>query len=1127
MDCTFGIRYLLLGFLMLIFQGLPSEVAAQSMGFEASGLPPLKSFSAKEIGASRQSWSILEDDRGILFFGNNEGLLTYDGSSWELIPSPNGNLIRSLAMDEHGVIYYGGRNDLGYVSSDSLGQLKLVSLRDKVPVEDEDFDDLWEIVYLNGQVIFQTYEYIFTLDVGAEKSWEDRSFTVINAPSRIMSSAVIDGTCYVYAKGDGLTQLTNGQLQPLSQEAVIQDAVVDMLPWFPNSNKAQMLLCGLRNGLHVWDGKQMLPFPLEKQAADLMQTAKITNACYLSDGTLALATDNLGLIVLNEAGQLVNHLHKETGFPVEDTNDLLPDFQGGLWVSTSLGIIRVDLPASLTHFSDQSDISYRVYSMTPYNGKLYVATTNGLFVSSINDGQGFEHVPGPNTAIWNLLSTGTDLLAVSPYTGIFQLDNNRLRRISGQVPIKLTLSRFNDKVVYVGDGSTDYGFSILYKTAKGWSRILTKPIILDQIRYLEEEKPGVLWLGSRSKGFLRVEIPYLKDLNDQSFSNLAQLDSLTVNVKRYPDSLSTSAFRARPYFVHGKLYLASSEGLKRMATDGDQLIPDSTLGPILADTSTIINELVAGSNGSIWVNYIEAGRDAASIGKLSPTNDGNYRLEEVIDMLRISDLQFTSMWTSGDIDDPLWFGTTNGLIKYQPQIKRDNKAAFSTLIRSVSIHGDSLLYAGNDLKTGAAFISPVLSYAHNALRFKFSAVNYEVPENTLYQYQLEGFDKNWSDWTSENQKDYTNLPEGSYEFRVRSKNIYGVMGEEGTFEFRVLPPWYRQWWAFLLYIILGVTAITYLILAYNRWKTQQLELRNQQLEQAVDEKTQEILKTQKQLILQEKMASLGQMTAGMAHEMKNPLNFINNFSIGSMELLDEIQDELEEPTNKAGGEEIKGQLSLLKNYIESIHNNGVRMDKIVLGMLNHTSINAGERVATDVKRLADESINLAFYGFKGRHPNFDFEVIKDYENKPLMAQVYPNELSKSLINIFDNACYAIHKKAQSSNEAYQPTIRVTIQPQDGHLCLKVWDNGNGIPEADREKIFTPFYTTKPTGAGNIGLGLSIAFDVIVKGHQGRFYIESEAGNFTSFIIELPTAKNEVEEKESLSEEESQGGQDTH
>ena len=278
------------------------------------------------------------------------------------------------------------------------------------------------------------------------------------------------------------------------------------------------------------------------------------------------------------------------------------------------------------------------------------------------------------------------------------------------------------------------------------------------------------------------------------------------------------------------------------------------------------------------------------------------------------------------------------------------------------------------------------------------------------------------------------------------------------------------------------------------------------MEQAVDEKTQEILKTQKQLILQEKMASLGQMTAGMAHELKNPLNFINNFSLGSIELLDDIQVELEQSPDQEEQQEIKSQLSLLKQYIESIHNNGERMDKIVLGMLNHTSINAGERVLTDVKKLADESIDLAFYGFKGRHPNFDFEVIRDYESDQLMAKVYPNELSKSLINIFDNACYAIHKKAQTSSEGYQPTIKVTIQSQGNHLGIRVWDNGNGIPQAERDKIFTPFYTTKPTGAGNVGLGLSIAYDVIVKGHQGQFQIESEAGNFTSFIIELPISE---------------------
>ncbi len=1118
MNYRSGIRYLLVVFQVLILQVLPFEITGQSRGFEASGLPPLKVFTPKEYGASRQSWSIVEDDRGVLFFGNNEGLLTFDGSNWELTPSLNGTLIRSLAMDEHGVIYYGGKNDLGYISSDSLGQLQLVSLRDKVPLVNEDFNDVWEITYLNGKVIFQTYRYLFWVDILAEESWEDRSIEVINAPSRIMSCAVIDNKCYVYTKGEGLTHLVNDQLQPLSREAFKKELMVDMLPWFPNSSRAKMLLCGVRNGLFSWDGDQLLPFALESQATKLMQTAKITNASYLSDGTLALATDNLGIIVLNEDGQLVNHLHKGTGFPVEDTNDLLTDFQGGLWVSTSFGIIRVDLPASLTYFSDQSDLNYRIYSMATHNEHLYVGTTNGLFVSPIGDGQRFEHVTGPNTAVFDLLSTGADLLAVSPYSGVYQLDDNQLIKLVGQVPINLTHSRYHEKIVFVGDGSDEAGFSILYKTANGWHRLITNPIIKEEIRYVEEEEPGILWLGSRSKGFLRVEIPYLKDLNDQSSSRLTPVDSLTVSVERYPDSLSTLGFRARPYFVHDKLYLASSEGLKQIDPATDQLIPNNILGPVLADTSTQVNHLLAGPEGSIWVNFIKAGAKTASIGRLYPMDSGKFRLIEQTDLLRISDLQFTTMLTQGAANDPLWFGTTNGLIKFQPQIKRENRAAFQTLIRRVSIHGDSLLFGGNSIKHGAAFTSPVLAYAHNALRFKFSAVNYEVPENTLYQYQLQGFDKDWSDWTIENQKDYTNLPEGSYAFRVRSKNIYGVMGSEGAFKFRVLPPWYRQWWALLLFGIFGIASIIFLILSYNKWKTRQLELKNKQLKQAVDEKTQEILKTQQQLVLQEKMASLGNMTAGMAHEMKNPLNFINNFSLGSVELLDDILHELEVSPNNEDGQEIKGQLSLLRQYIESIHNNGVRMDKIVLGMLNHTTISAGKRVLIDVKKLADESIDLAFFGFKGRYPNFDFQIVRDFDGERFMARGYPNELSKSLINILDNACYAIHSKAQASEEGYLPTVKVTLQSQQNHLCIRVRDNGNGIAQEDQEKIFTPFYTTKPTGAGNIGLGLSIAYDVIVKGHQGQFSLESEPGMFTEFIIELPIDQSEEGAKELLSTE---------
>ena len=1104
MNHRHGGKNLLLGFLILLFQVLPFRSLAQFMELETNGLPPLKVFSPKEYEASRQSWSILQDDRGILFFGNNEGLLTYDGSNWELIPSPNGAIIRSLAMDEHGMIYYGGRDDLGYVTTDSVGQLKLVSLKDKIPASNENFNDVWEINYLDGEVIFQTYRHLFLLNIKRSESWEDRSFEVISPPEQIMSCAVIDKHCYVYVKGEGLNYLVDGKLQPASQRAYTKELMVDMLPWFPHSSRAKILLCGLRRGLFSWDGDQFLPFPLEKQAEELIQAAKITNACYLSDGTLALATDNLGIIVLNEKGQLVNHLHKGTGFPVEDTNDLLMDGQGGLWVSTSFGIIRVDLPASLTHFSDQSKLDYRVYSMTIHNDRLYVGTTNGLFASPIGGEKAFEPVEGPNTAVFDVLSTGKDLLVASPYAGVYQLDDHKLIKLLGQVPIKLTHSRFNEHIIFIGDGSDEFGFSILYKTANYWHRILTRPLIREQIRYVEEESPGVLWLGSRSKGFLRVEIPYLTELNDKPSSELAKLDSLAVRVTRYPDSLPTLSFRARPYFVHDKLYLASSEGLKQLNPRTNQLIPDSTLGLMLADSSTHINHLVLGPAGSIWANYIKAGAKAVSIAKLTPSRGGHYRLEEQTDLLRIRDMQFTTMFTRREAGDPMWFGTTNGLIKFQPQINRDNQSTFYTLVRKVYIQGDSLIYGGHSSRSREQFINPVLTYTYNALRFKFSAVNYEVSENTLYQYQLQGFDKDWSGWTLENQKDYTNLPEGTYKFRVRSKNIYGI--SEGTFEFEILPPWYRKWWAFLLYAVLGMASIAFLILAYNKWKTRQLKLKNKELQQAVDEKTQEILETQKQLILQEKMASLGQMTAGMAHELKNPLNFINNFSQGSIELVDEIQFEMEESSGQEGRGGIKGGLSLLKKNLESIYKNGVRMDKIVLGMLNHSNISPDERVSVNINQLVDESVELAFFSFKGRYPSFDFQVVRDYKDEQLMASVYPNELRKSLVNIFDNACYAIHKKAQTSDQGYQPTIKLTLESQKNHLQIRIRDNGTGIAQENREKIFTPFYTTKATGTGNIGLGLSIAYDVIVKGHQGRFTLESEPGSFTAFLIELPMGK---------------------
>jgi signal transduction histidine kinase len=1087
--------------------GMQQALFAQQAAFDAPGVPPFKFYSPKEYGASRQSWGMVQDKRGVILFGNNQGLLSFDGLNWRLTPSPNGAIIRSLAMDEEGVVYYGGRNDFGFLSSDSLGRFQLISLREKVPKDIDDFKDVWEVRCSGGKEYFQTYNHLFVLDVAGGRQWERLSVRTVSTPNKLFSCSIIDGACYVYEQGAGLKYLTEGQLKLVPQGEFFRDlTIVEILPWFPGSHSAKMLLCGLNKGLFFWDGNDFQPFRVENRAAALLATAKITNARYLSDGTLALATDNYGLFVLNEQGQLVQHLHTGNGFPTNDTNDLLPDNQDGLWISTSAGLARVEIPAALSLFSAPFNLSQEIFSITSHRDRLYVGAISGLFVSPLTKGQAFEQVAGPKTAAFSVLSAGDDLLAAFPYAGVFQLEGNKLQEIPGDVPVKLQQSRYSDNLVFVGGGSVKYTFNILYKSAQGWKRILTSPLIKDEIRYVEEEAPGVLWLGTRSKGFIRLESAGLQTLVDRGYPDFSLADSLPVEIERYPESLGTSAFRARPYYVHGRLYMASSEGMKQVDRNSGKLLPDSTLGPVLADTLVTVNHLLAGKDGTIWVNYARKDAPSATIGQLIPNPQGGYTLSDQPQMRRIVDAPLTTMFTHPEAAGAVWFGSTDGLIKYKPSVKRAYRAEFPTLIRAVSVRGDSLLFGGDALANGLSPAPPVLAYTDNALRFEYSAASYELPESTTYQYQLEGFDKSWSGWINENKKDYTNLPEGDYVFRVRSKNIYGIEGEEATFPFEVLPPWYRSWWAYTFFGLLAAGLAGFLAIVYNRWRTRQLEAQNRKLEESVREKTQEILIAQEQLLVQEKMASLGQIVAGIAHEIKNPLNFVHNFSEGSLELLEALQKELQRYRSAPDESTYRNMLAGLEDLRQTsadINKHGNRANRIIQSMMDHARGTPSSLQPVNLNRLVESNVNLAYHGFQTPDPSFKLQIQKNLDPSLSRLHVYPQDLGRVILNLLNNACHAVQQKHKGSSNSYSPTIWINTSNEGKEAIIRIRDNGPGIPEAIREKIFMPFFTTKSPGEGSTGLGLSISYDIIVKRHRGKIEVQSEEGAFTEFVIRLP------------------------
>ncbi len=259
----------------------------------------------------------------------------------------------------------------------------------------------------------------------------------------------------------------------------------------------------------------------------------------------------------------------------------------------------------------------------------------------------------------------------------------------------------------------------------------------------------------------------------------------------------------------------------------------------------------------------------------------------------------------------------------------------------------------------------------------------------------------------------------------------------------------------------------------------------------------ELKATQDQLIQSEKMASLGELTAGIAHEIQNPLNFVNNFSEVNEELLRELKAEAE----KGNLEDVKAIANDIASNSEKINHHGKRAETIVKGMLQHSRASSGQKELTDMNKLADEYLRLVYHGLRARDKSFNAKIKTELDNSIGKINAAPQEMGRVILNLLNNAFYAVNEKQKQNLNGYQPTVTVTTAKRNGKVEIKVRDNGNGIPHKILDKIFQPFFTTRPTGQGT-GLGLSLAYDIVTKGHGGELLVETKETEGSEFIIRL-------------------------
>jgi signal transduction histidine kinase len=878
--------------------------------------------------------------------------------------------------------------------------------------------------------------------------------------------------------------------------------------------------------------------------------------------------------------------------------------------------------------------------------------------------------------VFSLLRVGDRLLAPGFAAGIFEVSTSGMKMVAPRpensgVMFAMYQSPFDPSLIYVGCDNMLVSYRVAPSGAITFERKIADT---PAIRSIAESPAGTIWLGLESQGVMRV-----RRNGDQ------------VEAKQFGtvDGLAGEG-GGSIHQVDGRLLFAVRGGVHAFDEGTGRFIPAPQFQVAAFGGNPEEYGIVEDSNRNVAVNL---GQETVLLRR---QNDGRYSADRNI-LRRIANLDVTKTYT--DEGGVVWFGEADGVVRFDPRLLSESRTEYPALIRRVAAGDGVLLYGGGG--AGPAQAAKPLAWGQNALRFEFAATSYFDLTANQYQSKLEGFDNDWSAWSDESRRDYTNLPPGDFRFRVRARDLFQNPSSEAEYSFTILPPWYRTWWAYALYALLllglglvvdrmqrrrlmskererallreaelraetsaaqalalraendrkrnvellseigkdltstleldtifyrlyehvnqlmdasvfGVglyresrqqidfrlamekgkryapyardtrdknqlpvwcienrqpVFINDIAAEYSKYISEYRDLRGKLEDGSVSQSpnsliylplimkdrvlgiitvqsfeknaytpyhldllenlaaytsialdnadayrrlnsTLENLKSaQEQLVVQEKLASLGALTAGIAHEIKNPLNFVNNFSELSVELNQELREELDKYRGAVGEDDyanITGLLTDLEKNARKINEHGKRADSIVRSMLLHSRGQRGERQFTDLNTMLEEYLNLSYHGMRAQDSSFNATIERAFDKGLRPVEVVPQDLSRVFLNILNNACYAVSEKSRKLGTAsgYAPTLRVTTADLGDWVEIRIGDNGLGIPAEVREQIFHPFFTTKPTGQGT-GLGLSISHEIVVQEHAGQLDVETEPGQYTEFIVRLP------------------------
>ena len=1042
--------YSLLVRITLLIIVVLAPIPAPANTFE-HGMPMLHNLKPKDYHAGTQNWALLQDQRGVMYVGNNVGVLEYDGQNWRIMQTGNKSVARSLALSADGRIYVGAKGDIGYIDH-SEGQSRYHSLLHLVPASFRDFRDVRQTFVSNDSVYFASRDYVFRLRHEKIEVWRSNS--------SFLKAFWVNQRLYIREQGTGLLVLTQGHFQLVPGGEHFADESIFVLESFSDNT----LLAGSREtGLYLIDdnGVHRFPTPYDQQ----LKQAVLYSGLTLQNGDIALGTVKNGVYLLNRQGKLVGHYNRNSGLLDQNVRALYQDHQGGLWLGLDHGLSRIALHSAITAHHGASGLAGNVLALTRYQQQLYAGTSLGLFrLQAQQDGSGqFVQLAPLQKQTWGFAEFQQRLL-IANNDGVFQLADEQLTLIrpSVQASKVLQVSTRDPHRVYVG---LQDGLATMRFVNGKWQDEGRVPGVEGNLNSIVEMENGQLWLGTLAHGVYRLHLP-------ASWQGGA---SLPLAITRFTkDHGLPSLNRNSVHLFDHQLFIASVSGILSYTPGLQQFELAKPFSALFSQEQPWVRHPIADTQGRIWMLLWDNISGTRSAGVAIPDGNGSYQWHDNA-LQPLPDIPLDTMLVEWPL---IWFGGAEGVFRFADDQYQQHQPK-PPLLRKVLVDQHQLIYNGGKLPELIA-----LNSDQRNLRFQFSSPNYNPLQPDQLQVRLVGHDDQWSSWRQEHYREYTNLKSGYYQFQLRARNVSGQISTADSMHFQIASPWYWHWGMLLVYLLL-IVSLLYLL---HRWRMHSAIVEQQRLSQQVALRTEHLEQTMQQLQHARETAESATMAktqflANMSHELRTPLNAVLGFA------------ELAEAT---------AAVEHKQQYLVRIRAAGKILLSIINDILDFSKIEAGKLVLEQTEfslratlgQVEDLFSNqIAAKGL--RYQRLLADDIADWRSGD------PLRLSQVLMNLLSNAIKFTEKG----------DIKLQISAQSAEqLLFSISDTGIGIDGATQAQLFQPFQQADNSVSrkyGGTGLGLTICQRLVsLMGSELQLTSQPGVGSTFSFSLLLPVAKRQ-------------------